>query len=100
MNAAFEKRLAIAWIILSVITGASYFAKVSNPSEALRPSAMFTVSVIALSLVKVRLIFMEFMELRGAPVLLGRLADAWLLATAGALLGSYFGVPYWAAMNR
>ena len=51
---------------------------------------MVTSSVIVIALIKVRIIFREFMEVRQAPVLLCRLTDAWVVLIAAALLGSYF----------
>jgi hypothetical protein len=56
----------------------------------LRPSAVVTTSVIAIALVKVRIIFREFMEVRHAPTFLRRLTDTWVLLVAICLLGSYF----------
>jgi hypothetical protein len=53
-------------------------------------SAIVTSSVIVIALVKVRIIFREFMEVRQAPVLLCRLTDAWVVMMAAALLGCYF----------
>ena len=47
-------------------------------------------SAIAIALLKVRIIFREFMEVRHAPALLCRLTDAWVLLIAVCLLGSYF----------
>jgi hypothetical protein len=38
----------------------------------------------------IRAIFQEFMEVRHAPVLLGRLTDLWLVVTGVSLLGCYF----------
>jgi hypothetical protein len=49
-----------------------------------------TSSVIVIALVKVRIIFREFMEVRQAPAVLCRLTDAWVVLMAAALLGSYF----------
>jgi hypothetical protein len=49
-----------------------------------------TSSVIVIALIKVRIIFREFMEVRDAPVLLCRLTDAWVVLIAAVLLGSYF----------
>jgi hypothetical protein len=43
-----------------------------------------------MALVKVRIIFREFMEVRHAPVLLCRLTDGWVVLMAVCLLGSYF----------
>ena len=51
---------------------------------------MVTSSVIVIALVKVRIIFREFMEVRQAPALLCRLTDAWVIVMAAALLGCYF----------
>jgi hypothetical protein len=57
---------------------------------ALRASTVVTVSAIVIALVKVRIIFREFMEVRDAPVLLCRLTDAWVVLIGAVLLGCYF----------
>lgn len=57
---------------------------------ALNSSAVVTSSVIVIALIKVRIIFREFMEVRNAPVLLCRLTDAWVVLMAVALLTCYF----------
>jgi hypothetical protein len=49
-----------------------------------------TSTVIVIALIKVRIIFREFMEVRNAPVLLCRLTDAWVVVMAVAMLGCYF----------
>ena len=90
MNAGFEKRLLIAWLVLSAITIASLSVARLDGEAALRANAAITCTAIAVALVKVRIIFREFMEVRHAPVLLCRLTDGWLLVTAVALLGTYF----------
>jgi hypothetical protein len=51
---------------------------------------MVTAIVIMLALVKVRLIFREFMQVRNAPVLLCRLTDLWATLIGAVLLGTYF----------
>jgi hypothetical protein len=38
----------------------------------------------------VRIILREFMEVRHAPVLLGRLTDLWVALTGVTLVGGYF----------
>ena len=53
-------------------------------------SALVTSGVIVIAVIKVRIIFREFMEVRQAPVLLCRLTDAWVVLIAASLLGSYF----------
>jgi hypothetical protein len=42
-----------------------------------------------MALIKVRIIFREFMEVRHAPVLLCRLTDLWVVLTGATLLGCY-----------
>lgn len=61
-----------------------------HSAGTLKSSAAVTSSVIVIALVKVRIIFREFMEVRNAPVLLCRLTDAWVLLMGIALLSCYF----------
>jgi hypothetical protein len=86
----FEKRLAIVWLGLAAITVISFCISTLNGQQVLRANSLITLSVITISLVKVRFILSEFMEVRHAPVLLCRLTDVWILFTAAALLGTYF----------
>jgi hypothetical protein len=82
--------LLIVWLILSAITLVYLWVGSLDPARALRPSALVTTSAIVMALVKVRIIFREFMEVRHAPVLLCRLTDGWVVLMAVCLLGSYF----------
>ncbi|MGF2946069.1 cytochrome C oxidase subunit IV family protein [Mycobacterium sp. Lab-001] len=83
----FNKRLSVVWVVLASLT-VGYLA--IDHADSPKPSALVTSSVIAIALIKVRIIFREFMEVRNAPVLLCRLTDAWVLILAASLLGSYF----------
>lgn len=85
----FNKRLLVVWVILAVLTLA-YLWIDRSLDGALHSSAAVTSSVIVIALVKVRIIFREFMEVRDAPVLLCRLTDAWVVLIAAVLLASYF----------
>jgi hypothetical protein len=62
----------------------------ADDDGVLKASTVVTVSAIVIALVKVRIIFREFMEVRHAPVLLRRLTDGWVVLMAAFLLGSYF----------
>jgi hypothetical protein len=53
-------------------------------------STVVTVSAIVIALVKVRIIFREFMEVRHAPALLCRLTDGWVILIGVCLLTTYF----------
>ena len=90
MNTGFEKRLLFVWLILSSITLLYLGVDSVDRGGAPRPSAVVTSSAIVMALVKVRIIFREFMEVRHAPVLLCRLTDLWVVIAAVSLLGTYF----------
>lgn len=91
MNATFNKRLLVVWLLLSSMTLVYvWLDHAADDGGPLKPSMVVTVSAIAIALVKVRIIFGEFMEVRHAPALLARLADAWVLLMALLLIGSYF----------
>jgi hypothetical protein len=85
----FNKRLLVVWMILASLTLA-YLWIDHTANGSLRSSALITSSVIVIAIVKVRIIFREFMEVRNAPVLLCRLTDAWVVMIGAALLTCYF----------
>jgi hypothetical protein len=81
----------IAWLVLSSMTFAYILLDdTADDDGLLGASTMVTVSAIVIALVKVRIIFREFMEVRHAPAFLRRLTDAWVVLIAACLLGSYF----------
>jgi len=91
VNAVFEKRLLVVWLALSAITLVSLWMGSLGGRGVLTPNAAITTSAIVIALIKTRIIFREFMEVRHAPALLGRLTDLWLLLTGVTLIGAYFG---------
>ena len=91
MSATFNKRLLIVWSILSAMTLVYvWMDEAVDQNGTLRASTVVTVSAIGIALIKARIIFREFMEVRHAPALLCRLTDAWVVLIAVCLLGSYF----------
>jgi hypothetical protein len=91
VTTTFNKRLMIVWLVLSSMTFVYIWLDDSADDDGLlRASTVVTVSAIIIALVKVRIIFREFMEVRHAPALLRRLTDAWVLIVGVCLLGSYF----------
>jgi Prokaryotic Cytochrome C oxidase subunit IV len=91
VNAVFNKRLLVVWLILSSFTLVYlWMGSAVDDDGMLRPSTVVTTGAIVIALIKVRIIFREFMEVRHAPVLLRRLTDAWVLIMGVCLLGSYF----------
>jgi hypothetical protein len=89
VNAGFEKRLLVVWLVLSAMTIAQLGVGSVDRQAALTPNAAITSSAIVIALIKVRLVFREFMEVRHAPVLLCRLTDLWVVLTGAILLGCY-----------
>jgi len=91
VSTTFNRRLLIVWLILTSMTLAYvWMDHTVDQNGTLRASTVVTVSAIVIALIKVRIIFREFMEVRHAPVLLRRLTDAWVVLIAVCLLGSYF----------
>ena len=91
MSTTFNKRLLIVWAILSSMTLVYVWLDHSvDQNGTLKASTVVTVSAIVIALIKVRIIFREFMEVRHAPALLRRLTDGWVVLIGVCLLTSYF----------
>lgn len=91
MSNTLNKRLLIAWSVLTLLTLVYvWMDEAVDQNGTLEASTVVTVSAIAIALIKVRIIFREFMEVRHAPVWLCRLTDGWVVLVATCLLGSYF----------
>ncbi|MEB3979941.1 cytochrome C oxidase subunit IV family protein [Mycobacterium sp. 663a-19] len=84
----FNKRLLIVWVVLASLTLA--YLWIDRADRANTASAAVTSAVIVIAVIKVRIIFREFMEVRQAPVLLCRLTDAWVVLIAASMLACYF----------
>lgn len=66
------------WLVLVAITVLAWWLAPGHSDGPVKPSLPITVTVIALSAIKARLIIRNFMEVRTAPVWLRRTTDAWL----------------------
>jgi uncharacterized membrane protein len=85
-----NKRLFVVWLILVVITVSYLFIDHTASSRGVATaSTVVTVAAICLALIKVRIIMREFMEVRGAPQMLCRLTDFWVVLMGVAMLGVY-----------
>ena len=68
MSSTFNKRLMTVWLILTAMTLAYvWIDHTADQNGTLRASTVVTVSAIVIALIKVRIIFREFMEVRHAP---------------------------------
>lgn len=91
MRTKGNTRLLIVWAILTAMTLVYvWLDEAVDQNGTLKAGTVVTVSAIAIALVKVRIIFREFMEVRHAPALLCRLTDGWVVLIGICLLGSYF----------
>jgi hypothetical protein len=90
-NAATKGRsLTVLLILVAITLGYLALDKSADTQGAHQASSVVTTIVICLALVKVRLVFREFMQVRNAPAWLGRITDLWVLLIGAALLASYF----------
>lgn len=90
MKLPSNRRLFIVWLVLVGIT-LLYLSidHAVDKSGVLRASGLVTVAAICFACVKVRIIMREFMEVRGAPPLLCRITDLWVVLIAVALIATY-----------
>ena len=89
MNPGLEKRLIAIWLALSAITLLQLGVGSLDGRAALAGRSAISASVIGIALIKVRIILREFMEVRHAPVLLGRITDLWVVLTGAILLAGH-----------
>jgi len=85
-----QRRLALAWLFLSGITLFAWWMGARHPDGPINPDPAVAVGAIAITVIKVRVIVSEFMDVRHAPVLLRRVIDAWLACFTIAMLIAYF----------
>lgn len=78
-------RTTYVWMLLCVVTVVSWWLG----HESVHASVVVTVAVVALGVLKCRLIIREFMEVRSAPPWLRLATDAWLALLWGTVLVIY-----------
>lgn len=89
MEKTLEGRLFQVWLILSAVTLVTWFLGVERRMANVQISAVVTYCALLLAVVKVRVIFVEFMEARRVSKTLLSLLDIWLLLLAAALMAIY-----------
>ena len=90
-------RLLVVWLALSAITLAQLGIGSADAKAGHAASFALGASAVGIALLKVGVILREFMEVRHAPALLGRLTDLWVVFTGVALLGGYFAGLAWSS---
>ena len=81
--------LILAWLVLITVTFASWWLGTSGDGAARRVDVAVTISVILIALLKTRLVFWYFMEVRSAPSWLRWACDGWLAALAAVIFALY-----------
>jgi hypothetical protein len=90
MTTTPTKRPTYVWAITIAITiVASWLGRTTQVNGYYVASTTVTVIVLAIALVKCRLIIRTFMEVRTAPTWLRRSTDLWLILFWGAVLALY-----------
>jgi caa(3)-type oxidase subunit IV len=74
-----------AWLILLVATAVTW-----QLGEAGAVGPLAIVAMLAIAFVKGRLVILDFMELRGAPLLWRLLLEGWLIVVASLILLAYW----------
>jgi hypothetical protein len=89
MESRASRQITWIWGFLSAITVLSWALASARGGKEFSPSVPITVAVIAIAVMKARVIIRHFMGVRGAPAWLRLCTDAWLAALSVALLGLY-----------
>jgi hypothetical protein len=89
MTAYLRGRLTLVWMLLVAVTFASWWLGARGEIGRLEPNLPVTAGVVAIALVKIRLVVWHFMEVRTAPSWLRRSCDGWLAFLALMILALY-----------
>lgn len=87
MSALIFHPVSLVWLGLVVATAASWWMGTGDMASS-DPRYM-TFIVIGVALVKTRFVIYHFMEVRHAPAVLRRLADAWVVGVLVAIMLLY-----------
>jgi len=87
MMSLLRHRMTLVWLLLMLATGLSWglgqgLSFGDNDQRA-------TMAVVVIAFIKARLVFLEFMELRTAPLPLRLVFEAWTVLVCGALVVLY-----------
>jgi Prokaryotic Cytochrome C oxidase subunit IV len=86
---SYGRRTTYVWIFLSAITLISWWLGPAHAGGHAVASTAISIAVLAIALIKARLIIRYFMEVRIAPLWLRLFTDAWLIVFWGTILAVY-----------
>jgi caa(3)-type oxidase subunit IV len=85
MNAFFRSPANRAWLVLLAATGLTWWLGEVGAAGTTAILAMLTIAFV-----KGRLVILDFMELREAPVMWRLLLEGWLVFVGGLILLAYW----------
>jgi hypothetical protein len=85
MSSFFLRPAHRAWLVLLAATGATWWL---GEVGAAGPGAIL--AMLAITVIKGRLVILDFMELRGAPLVWRLLLGGWLIVVGGLVLLAYW----------
>lgn len=88
MIGSTRRVIVLVWLVLVLATCLSLW--VGENRIPVSRVGLATSLLIALALIKIRLVMHYLMEVRTAPVVLRRVLDAWLLVAGTAILSIYW----------
>jgi caa(3)-type oxidase subunit IV len=74
-----QRAITLAWTVLCVITIATWWLSPAHSATAAVRNVPISIAVIALGIIKCRLLIRYFMEVRTAPRWLRFATDGWLI---------------------
>jgi Prokaryotic Cytochrome C oxidase subunit IV len=88
MSVLLNHRISVLWLVLILATALSW--EFGHGLGFGDHTHYGTVAVILIAFVKVRYVFLDFMELRTAPVALRLIFEAWAVLVGGAIIMLYW----------
>lgn len=90
MTISSQSRQALVWFLLVAITIFAWWMGSSHGAGPLKPDPAVAIGAIGITVIKVRVIIMEFMDARHGPARLRHLVDTFLALFVVAMLVAYF----------
>ena len=84
MKAFFLNSAHRAWLVLLIATGITWWL-----GEVGAAGTGAILAMLAIAFIKGRLVILDFMELRGAPLMWRRLFEGWLILVSGLIFLAY-----------
>ena len=88
MESVLQQRVTLIWILLILATGLSWeFGHGFGFGERYHYA---TIAIFLITLIKIRFVFLDFMELRTAPTVLRVAFEAWSVLVCGTIIFLYW----------